>query len=101
MQKFGLVYTPFPPEAGRALTGATQQRKGYCLILIDSTAPAETQAATLRHELAHIALNHFADTTRDLQEIEAEANSYAARMTKSEFDALMAWEMKGGSRQCG
>lgn len=93
MQHFKLRYRPFPAEAGGTIHGITQQRSGHCLILINSEAPAETQAAALRHELAHIVLNHFAQPARSLQQIEAEAESYAAQMQKTELDALMQWEI--------
>lgn len=64
---------------------------GQLLILIDSTAPAAEQAKTLRHELAHIALDHFDDTARSLQQLEAEADSFAEQLTDTDVAALMQW----------
>ena len=101
MQHFRLVYTPFPEGATGKIHGAVKKYEKYCIILIDSNTPKEMQAKSLRHELAHIALGHLEDTTRELQEIEAEADSLAERMQESEFNALMQWELKGGNRQCG
>ena len=62
---------------------------GRVTILIDSAQDEKTQRHALRHELAHVALNHLTDTTRSLQQLEAEADEYAARMTDSEFADLM------------
>ena len=91
MQPFKLDYRPFPANCSGTVYGITCYHGGHYLILIDSAAPAEQQAATLRHELAHIVLNHFTGTARSIEQLEAEAESYAAQMAESEFDALMQW----------
>ena len=91
MQRFKLEYRPFPAECSGTVYGITCYHGGHYLILIDSKAPAERQAAALRHELAHIALNHLTDNARSIDQLEAEAESYAAQMAESEFDFLMQW----------
>ncbi len=91
MQPFKLYYRPFPADCSGTVYGITCYHGGRYLILIDSAAPAEQQAATLRHELAQIKLNHFSDTARSTEQLEAEAESYAEQMTEAEFDALMQW----------
>lgn len=90
MQYFRLVYKPFPRAAQGIVYGLTQQRQGYCLILIDSTAPADEQAAALRHELAHIALNHFSDT-RSAEKLEQEADSLD--LTDEDIERLMQYRI--------
>ena len=94
MQRFKLVYRAFPDAAQGQVCGLTQQRQGYCLILIDSAAPTERQAAALRHELAHVALNHFSDNARSLQQLEAEADSFAERLTAADFEKLMQYRIQ-------
>ena len=94
MQHFKLVYRDFPNAAQGQVYGLTQQRQGYCLIWIDSAAPADRQAAALRHELAHIALDHFSDNARSLRQLEAEADSFAERLTAAEFEKLMQYRIQ-------
>ena len=89
MQRFTLIYRPFPAECGGTIYGMTTGAGGRVTILIDSAQDEKTQRHALRHELAHVALNHLTDTTRSLQQLEAEADEYAARMTDSEFADLM------------
>ena len=91
MKPFKLDYRPFPAECRGAVTGMTCLCGGQLQILIDSTAPAAEQAETLRHELSHIALDHFDDTNRSIQQIEAEADSYAEQLTDADVAALMQW----------
>lgn len=98
MQPFVVRRFPFPEQAARLANGMTIQRKSYCVIMINSKTTKEQQAATMRHELAHIALNHFFDTTRSEDELEAEANNYAAQMTEERFRDLMRHELKWKGR---
>lgn len=100
MQEFVIRRFPFSEEACRIANGMTMQRRGYCVIAINSKAPEEQQAATLRHELSHIALNHFFDR-RSEDELEEEANRYAASMTEEDFRDLMRYELKWKGRICG
>lgn len=93
MQRFYLEYRPFPPPIKGKCNGVTARTDGKYFILIDSSNPPEQQALTLRHELAHIALNHFEDRTHTIDHIEQEAKDYAARMTDAEFNDLMKWEI--------
>jgi Zn-dependent peptidase ImmA (M78 family) len=58
-------------------------------VLIDSTLSEAEQKKTLKHELAHIILNHFELDDRDIEEIEAEADAKAAIMTDAEMEALV------------
>ena len=105
MQHFKLKRHPFPAELQGKIYGATIFANGLYMILIDSTATEEKQAATLRHELAHIVLNHL-EQTKPVNEInsfgddmfgagwierEREADQYAAKMTDCEYQQLMQW----------
>lgn len=92
MESFKLRRIPFPQEARGHILGATQKRKGYCLIAIDSTLPEETQAIALRHELAHLALDHY-NRPEYLADLEPEAERYAHSMTDEEFNALMKYQI--------
>ena len=97
MQPFKIMRIPFPGS----VRGLTSQQNGYCLIVLNSRATMEEQAACLLHELGHIALDHF-DSTRPIKEIEAEANQFAKNVTTEELAALMEWEMDEGSEElCG
>ena len=92
MQAFTLIYKPFPAECAGAVHGILSAAGGRVRIVIDSNQDEQTQRHALRHELAHLALNHLDDArsiARSIEEIEAEADAYADRMTDSEFAELM------------
>lgn len=89
MQRFTLVYRPFPAECGGNIHGVTISTGGRLKIFIDSAQDEQTQRSALRHELAHIVCGHFTDTARNLRQLEAEADEYAARMTDSEIAELI------------
>ncbi len=88
IQPFRLVYRPFPADCGGMVPGLLSGAGGRLLIAIDSNQDTETQARALRHELAHLVLNHLEDE-RPLRELEAEADMYADQMTETEFSELM------------
>lgn len=88
IQPFRLVYRPFPANCGGMVPGLLSGAGGRLLIAIDSNQDTETQARALRHELAHLVLNHLEDE-RPLRELEAEADMYADQMTETEFSELM------------
>ena len=88
MQAFTLIYKPFPAECAGAVRGILSAAGGRVRIVIDSNQDEQTQRHALRHELAHLVLNHL-DDARSIEEIEAEADAYADRMTDSEFAELM------------
>ena len=102
MQKFGLLYCEFPESLRGLVRGGVIHRKGHYLVCVDSTQTEPDQNFTLRHELAHILLNHFeAEYPGDGQFIdsgfyvsesqEAEANEYAEQMTEAELSQLMEY----------
>ncbi len=88
IQPFRLVYRPFPADCGGMVPGLLSGAGGRLLIAIDSNQDTATQARALRHELAHLVLNHLEDE-RPLRELEAEADMYADQMTETEFSELM------------
>ena len=105
MQRFKLERRPFPAELQGQIPGFTFQCGEQCIVIIDSTAPEETQEKTLRHELAHLVLNHL-EQTKPIKEInsfgddmfgdgwidrEREADRYAEQMTAAELAELMQW----------
>lgn len=90
MQDFRIIYKPFPPEFHGQIGGVTGGKPGGRLtVLIDSLLSEKEQKKTLKHELAHIILNHFELDDRDIEEIEAEADAKAAIMTDAEMEALV------------
>ena len=101
MNKFNLIYQPFPEEIQGLIPGFAGHRGDDYTILIDSTQPEEKQAWTLRHELSHLWLGHLDDDEKrtetsqayleNIDEIEAEANHYADQMTDEELSYLMTF----------
>lgn len=83
------MYRPFPVECSGLIYGVTQSTGGRIVIFIDSAQDEHTQRMALRHELAHIVCGHMTDTTRSVQQLEKEADEYAARMTDGELSELM------------
>lgn len=96
-----MIYRPFPKKIHGLIAGAVQKQNDYYLVLIDDGNPAETQDFALRHELAHIALNHF-DKTLPIDEVvsngcnfgdeweqrEKKADSLAELMTAEEIKQI-------------
>ena len=112
MVKFKLVYAAFPDleQFRKYLPGdkcfgfAIYDEHGYT-ILIDSSGTEEQRKSTLRHELAHLVLNHL-EETKPLFEInssgddmfgpgwierEHEADKLAEEMSEEEFTRLMMY----------
>lgn len=112
MVKFKLIYRAFPeleqfkdnlPD--NVCWGFTILNEQGCFVLIDKDATEQQQAFTLRHELAHLALDHL-EQTKPMAAIdsygddmfgdgwidrEREADQYAANMTDAEFARLMQY----------
>ena len=93
MQPFRIQRIPFPDSLRGKVLGMTQQMDGYCLIVLDSLDTMEEQAAGLLHELGHVALDHFS-SSKSIQDVEAEAEAFAARITVDELAALLEWEQE-------
>lgn len=90
MQKFRIRYKPFPAELHGEICGMVGGKPGGMLtVLIDSTLSDEEQKRTLKHELAHIFLEHLNQEDRTYKDVEAEADAAAARMTDTELEALL------------
>lgn len=101
--EFRIIYRPFPNEIKGLVGGGVEKESDDCyLILIDSDLSEQKQDFTLRHELAHIAMNHF-DYTLPFDEVcktgsfgegweqrEKEADSIAEKMTVDEL--LSLWD---------
>lgn len=93
MENFALYYRPFPKELHGDIRGMITRRKNCYIILIDSSIPEQQQIAALKHELSHIALNHYNQPERDLEQCEAEAISFADKMTDPEFKELLSYRI--------
>lgn len=112
MEKFKLVYRPMDELAPFRQALPDDMTFGFLYfdgqryaIFIDSNGTPEQQARTLRHELAHLKLNHM-DYTPPLAAIsstgddmfgpgwidrEREADACADQMTDAEFAELMQY----------
>lgn len=88
---FCLYYAPFPQTLTGIVRGMVSRSKetGRFLIVIDSNLPPAEQENTLKHELAHILLNHL-ETAGNIREQEAEADRKAAEMTADELQSLLS-----------
>ena len=102
MQRFNLLYWDFPESLHNQVGGWTINQNGSLTVLIDSLLPADKQRFYLKHELAHIALDHMNKAIPKNSEIvgdcwlisdawEAEANKYAEQMTDEELNHLMQY----------
>ena len=112
MQHFKLIYRPMTEldafkgylPADRCFAFTIQNEHGL-FVLIDSSATEAAQAFALRHELAHIVLNHL-EQTKPLDKIdsygndmlgegwidrEREADKYAEEMTEADLAQLMQY----------
>lgn len=95
MSPFTLTYHPFPEETRGIVTSVVQymEKLGRYRIVIDSTLDADRRRHALKHELAHIALNHLTDLTETIDDIEKAADDYADQMTDEEFSKLMTYQV--------
>lgn len=95
MSPFTLTYHPFPEEIRGIVMGVVQymEKLGRYRIVIDSTLDADRRRHALKHELAHIALNHLTDLTETIDDVEKAADDYADRMTDDEFRELMTYQI--------
>lgn len=108
MTPFSLKYVPFPEDLHGKIPGFTVVKGNDYFILIDSNMPESEQTHILKHELAHIVLNHQ-ELTKPVEEIntfgddmfgpgwltrEAEADAYADAMTDQEFQTLLSYQIK-------
>lgn len=91
MTKFKLFYKPFPKELQGIVNSFISARGQIPLIVIDSTSSEEAQRLALRHELAHLMLNHLDTPEADLDRMEREADSIAEYMTDAEVSNLLQW----------
>lgn len=101
MQSFRLYYWDFPDAMHNKVGAVTVRQNDDLIVMIDSSQPEGTQNHFLRHELAHIALNHLSmqppgdasdyDGFIDSESLEAEADAYADRMTEEELNQLMQY----------
>ena len=102
MMKFKVYYHEFPASIHGNVRAFVLKQDGYAMIVIDSQLPKNQQEKALKHELAHLSLDHMisplpkdADTKCgyiiDSEVWEAEADKYAEAMTQEEYEALMQW----------
>ncbi len=101
MMHFKLYYHEFPASVHGNARAFVMKKDGYAMIVIDSQLPKDQQERSLKHELAHLSLNHLIrplpkDADPECKYIEsesweAEADRYAEAMTQEEYEALMQW----------
>lgn len=101
MIRFKLFYHEFPASVHGDVRACVLLKGDHAVIIIDSLLPKDQQEKSLKHELAHLALNHLLKPAPDDAEIyrgyidsdtlEAEADRYAEEMTQDEFNTLMQW----------
>ena len=94
MKAFRLFYRSFPDNIidVRGITEYDVKRNRFTILINTNISEAE-QLHTLRHELAHIFLNHHFQLDRSLEEIENEADHYADVMSDDDFKKLMAFQV--------
>ena len=101
MMKFKLYYHEFPASIHGDVRAFVLKQDGYAMVVVDSLLPKDQQERSLKHELAHLSLDHLIrippkDTVR-IQDAgisetwETEADRYAEAMTQEEYEALMQW----------
>ena len=101
MVHFKLCYYEFPPSIHGKARACVFRKNGHVIIIIDSLLPKDQQEKSLKHELAHLALDHLINTPPkdadiylgciESDTLEAEADKYAEAMTQEEYEALMQW----------
>ena len=92
MKHFKLIYKSFPEFYSGVIFGATVFHNGEYVIVIDNNISDEKKNKCLRHELAHIVLDHFNDSTATVKQIEEEAELYSKNMSENEYKSLMMWQ---------
>lgn len=101
MIRFKLFYYEFPASIHGKARACVLLKGDHAVIIIDSLLPKDQQERSLKHELAHLWLNHLFRPVPDDADIykghidsdkwEAEADRYAEAMTQEEYEALMQW----------
>lgn len=92
MPEYMILYSRFPAACEGNINGiASLFPDGRYIIMIDNTKDEETQAHALKHELAHLYLKHLERDEGEIEQIEAEADEYAARMTPEELEYLLTF----------
>ena len=92
MIQFTVKYMAFPEDLRGKTLGTTIESTNIddrFVILIDSTRTPEVQKQTVKHELAHIFLNHFHQPWKTEAQREAEAEEKAIMMTDEEMYSLL------------
>ena len=101
MMKFKVYYHEFPASLHGKTRAFVLKQDGYAMIVIDSQLPKDQQEKSLKHELAHLSLDHLIkplpkDADAECWYVkseawEAEADRIAEAMTQDEYEALMQW----------
>lgn len=92
MTRFAVNYMAFPEDMRGKTLGTTIENPNNAdqfVILIDNTQSPEVQKQTIKHELAHIFLNHFHQPWKTEEQREAEAEEKAIRMSDNEMHTLL------------
>ena len=90
-KEYAISFLPFPKEIQGKLFGFIFQeiKKDRYEILIDNTRPRDQQKISLKHEFAHLLMNHFFQLDKPIDEIEKEAEAKAQQMTDEELQVLL------------
>lgn len=91
MSNFRIIYKTFPEPLKGSIVGLAGRKGNSYTVLIDESLGDSERKETLKHELSHILLGHLDDDKKPEEQIEREADQYAAAMTDDEFEQLMKY----------
>ena len=88
--KYRIIYKAFPAALRGVVRGLTSLRGNLYTVLIDALLDDPERKETLKHELSHVVLGHLLEDQRSVEDLEREADAYAAAMTDDELQQLIA-----------
>lgn len=90
-KKYAIRFLPFPNDIQGQVFGCIchEVKKDIYAIMIDNTRPEDQQKISLKHEFAHLLMNHFFQLDKPIDEIEKEAEAKAQQMTDEELQVLL------------
>lgn len=87
--KYRIIYKAFPEPLRGVVRGLTSLKGDLYTILIDALLSDPERKETVKHELSHIVLGHLLEDQRSVEDLEREADAYAAAMTEEELIQLI------------
>ena len=93
MKPCKIVFCSFPESENPDLCGFAREDLNEYVIAINTKLPKDVQKITMKHEFAHILLNHVdrykAPTKEEQERNEIEAEEYATEMTDETLQHLL------------